>query len=211
MHVPISAPSVRIPKIFEALPGFFFAHCVKKKPGRASKILGNLKARADIGTCKISARSDKRFPQKGPVTTQLELLRLNWIDCTLKIEMKRNEAENEIKTAERDTRMLSQRKDDLESEIRNLDDQKAKVRETLEQLQQELDSVQGEMDNLTNLRSDLDPLQKNYETRKLELSNLEESLQTKTAELAIVQQQIETSEKVLKYQLSLTFHPILIL
>ena len=70
-------------QIFEALPGFFFAHRVKKKPGRASKILGNLTTRADIGTCKISARSDKRFPQKGPVTTQLELLQANWIDCSL--------------------------------------------------------------------------------------------------------------------------------
>ena len=30
----------------------------KKKPGRASKILGNLTVGADIGTCKISAKSD---------------------------------------------------------------------------------------------------------------------------------------------------------
>ena len=68
-------------KLYQAL---FFGHApCQKKPGRASKILGNLTARADIGTCKISARSDKRFPQKGPVTTQLELLRLNWIDCIL--------------------------------------------------------------------------------------------------------------------------------
>ena len=42
---------MRIPKIFEALPGFFFANRVKKMPGRASKILGILTARADIGTC----------------------------------------------------------------------------------------------------------------------------------------------------------------
>ena len=82
LHVPISAPSVRIPKIFEALPGFFFAHRVKKSLVELQKLLGNLTARADIGTCKISARLDKWFPQKGPVTTQLELLRLNWIDCT---------------------------------------------------------------------------------------------------------------------------------
>ena len=45
-------------QIFDALPGFFFAHRVKKKPGRASKILGNLTVGADIGTCKISAKSD---------------------------------------------------------------------------------------------------------------------------------------------------------
>ena len=36
---------------------------------------------------------------------------------THEIEMKRSEAENEIKSAERDTRMLSRRKDDLETEI----------------------------------------------------------------------------------------------
>ena len=38
LHVPISAPSVRFSKIFEALAGFFFQQRVKKKPGRASKI-----------------------------------------------------------------------------------------------------------------------------------------------------------------------------
>ena len=58
MHVPISAPSVRIPTIFEALPGIFSHTVSKKKPGRASKILGNLMVGADIGKYKISARSD---------------------------------------------------------------------------------------------------------------------------------------------------------
>ena len=38
LHVPISAPTVRFPKIFEALTGFFLTRCPKKKPGRASKI-----------------------------------------------------------------------------------------------------------------------------------------------------------------------------
>ena len=46
------------PEIFEALSGFFFAHRVKKKPGGASKFLGNLTVGADIGTYKISAKSD---------------------------------------------------------------------------------------------------------------------------------------------------------
>ena len=55
--MPISAPTVRFRKIFEALSGFF-GHRAKKKPGRASKILGNLTVGADIGTCKISAKSD---------------------------------------------------------------------------------------------------------------------------------------------------------
>ena len=38
LHVPISAPTVRFPKIFEALPGFFLTQRAKNKPGRASKI-----------------------------------------------------------------------------------------------------------------------------------------------------------------------------
>ena len=36
----------------------FLVHCVKKKPGRASKFSGNLTDGADIGTCKISAQLD---------------------------------------------------------------------------------------------------------------------------------------------------------
>ena len=38
LHAPISAPTVRFHKIFEAPPGFFVTRCAKKKPGRASKI-----------------------------------------------------------------------------------------------------------------------------------------------------------------------------
>ena len=33
LHVPISAPTVRFPKFFEAPPGFFLARCAEKKPG----------------------------------------------------------------------------------------------------------------------------------------------------------------------------------
>ena len=48
-----------LPQIFEAIPGFISdtAPC-QKKPGRASKILGNPAVGADIGTCKFSAKSD---------------------------------------------------------------------------------------------------------------------------------------------------------
>jgi len=35
----------------------------------------------------LSAQSDKWFPQKGPVMSQLELLRANWIDCISLISM----------------------------------------------------------------------------------------------------------------------------
>ena len=54
---------------------------------------------------------------------------------THEIEMKRSEAENEIKSAERDTRMLSRRKDDLETEIQTLDQEKDIIRNTLDSLQ----------------------------------------------------------------------------
>ena len=52
--------------------------------GRASKILGILTDGADIGTCKISAHLVQwllRNSHQKTVTTQLDLLRLNWIDC----------------------------------------------------------------------------------------------------------------------------------
>ena len=58
--------------------------------------------------------------------------------------------------------------------------------------------VHDEMEKVSKLRSNLDPLEKNYETRKLELTNLEKSLQTKTAELDDVTLQIQESTKVLK-------------
>ena len=58
--------------------------------------------------------------------------------------------------------------------------------------------VHDEMEKVSKLRSNLDPLEKNYETRKLELTNLEKCLQTKTAELDDVTLQIQESTKVLK-------------
>ena len=57
LQVQISACSSACHNLFYALPGFFFGHRVKKKPGRASKILGNITVGADIGACKISAKS----------------------------------------------------------------------------------------------------------------------------------------------------------
>ena len=57
----------------------------EKKPGRASKSLGFLTDGADIGTCKISAQLVLWLLRNGhqkTVTTQLDLLRLNWIDCS---------------------------------------------------------------------------------------------------------------------------------
>ena len=59
--------------------------------------------------------------------------------------------------------------------------------------------VHAEIEEVSRLRSNLDPLEENYRTRKLELSTLEQSLQTKSAELLDVQQQIEKSTKHLKY------------
>jgi len=116
---------------------------------------------------------------------------------TNEIEMKRSEAENEIKTAERDTRMLSRRKEDLESEIRNLDQEKDEMKTTLEALQEELSDVEEQMEAVSKLRSNLDPLEKNYKTRQRELENLEKSLQSKSAQLVDVKQQIQQSTKVL--------------
>ena len=57
---------------------------MQKKPGRASRISVILMDGADIGTCKISAQLDQwllRNSHQKTVTTQLDLLRLNWIDC----------------------------------------------------------------------------------------------------------------------------------
>ena len=54
---------------------------------------------------------------------------------TKEAEIKRNEAETEIQSAERDTRMLSRRKDDLEVEVRELHSQRDIVQKTLESLQ----------------------------------------------------------------------------
>ena len=59
--------------------------------------------------------------------------------------------------------------------------------------------VHAEIEEVSRLRSNLDPLEENYRTRKLELSTLEQSLQTKSAELLDVQQQIQKSTKHLKY------------
>ena len=54
---------------------------------------------------------------------------------TQEVEIKRTEAETEIQSAERDTRMLSRRKDDLETEVRELHSQRDIVQKTLESLQ----------------------------------------------------------------------------
>ena len=54
------------------------------------------------------------------------------------------------------------------------------------------------MEAVSKLRSNLDPLEKNYKTRQRELENLEKSLQSKSAQLVDVKQQIQQSTKVLK-------------
>ena len=75
-HVPVYARS--------SASRLFFDMVCEKKPGRASKILGILTDGADIGTCKISAQLVQwllRNSHQKTVTTQLDLLRANWIDC----------------------------------------------------------------------------------------------------------------------------------
>ena len=135
------------------------------------------------------------------------------VQITAAMETKRNDAENEIKTAERNTRMLSQRKSKIESELEILQNERESAQNRLESLQEELRAVTEEMENLSNLRqasltlgrlscsycrSSLTPLQKNLESRQNELSNLERSLLAKTSELSNVKQQIATSTKILE-------------
>ena len=66
-------------------------------------------------------------------------------------------------------------------------------------LKEELNRVHNEMEEVSKLRSNLDPLEKNYKTRQLELETLEKSLQSKTDQLTDVKKQIQDSTKVLKY------------
>ena len=62
LHALISARSWTCHKFLKLYQAFFLTRRAKKKPGRTSKILGNLTDGADIGTGKLSARLEHRFP-----------------------------------------------------------------------------------------------------------------------------------------------------
>ena len=71
------------PKFFQLYQAFFRTPC-QKSLAELLKIMENLTVGADIGTCKISAQLVQwllRNSHQKTVKTQLDLLRLNWIDC----------------------------------------------------------------------------------------------------------------------------------
>ena len=120
------------------------------------------------------------------------------IRVTADMEMKRSQAEKEIKTAERNTRMMSQRKNEITAELESLHQDREESRDQLQELKEELRKVNQEMTEVSKLRSSLSPLESNFNSRQSELNNLEKSLDSKTAELAQVKQQIVTSTKILE-------------
>ena len=63
LHVPISAPTVRFPKIFEALPGFFLTRCPKKSLVEHQKFV------TSRGTCRYLHLQN--FSQIGPLVLKL--------------------------------------------------------------------------------------------------------------------------------------------
>merc|ERR1719510_352049 len=119
------------------------------------------------------------------------------VRTTADMEVKRSEAEREIRTAERNTRMMSQRKNEITAELESLHQDREQSREKLETLKEELRKVNQEMAEVSKLRSSLSPLETNYQTRQIELNKLEKSLDSKTTELSQVQKQIATSTKIL--------------
>merc|ERR1719510_25826 len=119
------------------------------------------------------------------------------VRTTADMEVKRSEAEREIRTAERNTRMMSQRKNEISAELESLHQDREQSREKLETLKEELRKVNQEMAEVSKLRSSLSPLETNYQTRQIELNKLEKSLDSKTTELSQVQKQIATSTKIL--------------
>merc|ERR1712038_2100375 len=114
------------------------------------------------------------------------------VRVTADMELKRSEAEREIKTAERNTRMMSERKNEISAEL----DREASLQK-LQTLKEELRKVNQEMAEVSKLRSSLSPLETNFQSRQIELDKLEKSLDLKTAELSQVKQQIVTSTAIL--------------
>ena len=63
LHVPISAPTMRFPKIFVALPGFFLTRCPKKSLVEHQKFV------TSRGTCRYLHLQN--FSQIGPLVLKL--------------------------------------------------------------------------------------------------------------------------------------------
>ena len=120
------------------------------------------------------------------------------VRVTADMEMKRSEAEKEIRTAERNTRMMSERKEEITAELESLHQDREESRTKLNTLKEELRKVNLEMAEVSRLRSSLDPLETNFHSRQTELNELEKSLNSKTVELSQVKQQIVTSTKILE-------------
>ena len=120
------------------------------------------------------------------------------VRVTADMEMKRSEAEKEIRTAERNTRMMSERKEEITAELESLHQDREESRTKLNTLKEELRKVNLEMAEVSRLRSSLDPLEINFHSRQTELNELEKSLNSKTVELSQVKQQIVTSTKILE-------------
>ena len=120
------------------------------------------------------------------------------VRVTADMEMKRSEAEKEIRTAERNTRMMSERKEEITAELESLHQDREESRTKLDTLKEELRKVNLEMAEVSRLRSSLDPLETNFHSRQTELNELEKSLNSKTVELSQVKQQIVTSTKILE-------------
>ena len=120
------------------------------------------------------------------------------VRVTADMEMKKSEAEKEIRTAERNTRMMSERKEEITAELESLHQDREESRTKLNTLKEELRKVNLEMAEVSRLRSSLDPLETNFHSRQTELNELEKSLNSKTVELSQVKQQIVTSTKILE-------------
>jgi len=130
------------------------------------------------------------------------------VRVTADMEMKRSEAEKEIRTAERNTRMMSERKEEITAELESLHQDREESRTKLDTLKEELRKVNLEMAEVSRLRSSLDPLETNFHSRQTELNELEKSLNSKTVELSQVKQQIVTSTKILdEIKTSITSSP----
>jgi len=119
------------------------------------------------------------------------------VRVTADMELKRSEAEREIKTAERNTRMMSERKNEISAELESLQLDREASLQKLQTLKEELRKVNQEMAEVSKLRSSLSPLETNFQSRQIELDKLEKSLDLKTAELSQVKQQIVTSTAIL--------------
>jgi uncharacterized protein (DUF3084 family) len=101
------------------------------------------------------------------------------------VETRRKKAENERMMEVRYMQTFDKKKENLELELKTLEETKALAKKSVESLQVEI--------------SRLAPLRTDVTTRTSELSKVEQNIEQKTEELRQVKQKVEVSSKLLKW------------